>query len=299
MTLDTEKTPMIGIVTVLFNSDDVLPGFFSSLASQLGISYHLYVIDNSKSDSGSRLSAELAEKYGIKATIVFNNENKGVAEGNNQGIELALKEGCEYVLLANNDIEFDNPHLISSLRSQITERNLAAITPKIYYYGHEKRIWYAGGKFSVFRATAYHFGDEELDQGQYDSLDLIEYAPTCFVLIKREVFDKIGIMDPKYFVYFDDTDFMWRMHRAGLPLGFAPHEIIQHKVSFSTGGSLSNFSIYYGTRNRCFYIKKHYGFLQKIASFGFFFASRAIKLALYTPDQRKALLTGLRDGLKQ
>ena len=95
--------PLIGIVTVLYNSDKVLEDFFTSLAAQENVHYRLYVIDNGTTDSGSRLSRELAQAHGIAAVCVFNNANVGVAKGNNQGIELALADGCTHVLLANND----------------------------------------------------------------------------------------------------------------------------------------------------------------------------------------------------
>jgi GT2 family glycosyltransferase len=102
----------IGIVTVLYNSDDVLHGFFASLAKQQGILYRLYVIDNGTTDSGTRLSQALAAEHGIDAVCVFNNANVGVAKGNNQGIELALKDACTHVLLANNDTEFGSTTIL-------------------------------------------------------------------------------------------------------------------------------------------------------------------------------------------
>src|SRR5579864_1291935 len=96
----------VGIVTVLYNSDEVLPEFFASLSLQKDVSFRLYVIDNGTTDSGNRLSETLAREHGIDAVCVFNNANVGVAKGNNQGIALALADGCPYVLLANNDTAF-------------------------------------------------------------------------------------------------------------------------------------------------------------------------------------------------
>lgn len=288
---------MIGIVTVLFNSDDVLPGFFESLAKQQGVRYRLYVIDNSKTDSGSRVSRELADQYGVDTKIHFNNANVGVAKGNNQGIEMALHDGCDYVLLSNNDIEFSNPNLIANLTEKIDNNQLAAIVPKIYYYGHERRIWCAGGRFSLIRATTPHFGDGEQDCGQYDSKTIIDYAPTCFMLLHKSVFKKVGAMDEKYFVYYDDVDFLWRMRKAGLAVGFDGSEIIQHKVSYSTGGSESEFSVYYGTRNRLYFIRKNYNLGLALIAFSFFFGTRMLKIASFKAAQRSAMWRGIRDGL--
>lgn len=292
------RTGLIGIVTVLFNSDDVLPGFFESLARQRGVRYRLYVIDNSKTDSGCHISRELAAQYGIDAEIHFNDANVGVARGNNQGIERALRDGCEHVLLANNDIEFENPALLVNLVAQMVERQLAAIVPKIYFYGLDRKIWFAGGRFSVLRATTPHFGEGEEDRGQYDAVSLIDYAPTCFMLIRASVFEQIGKMDEKYFVYYDDSDFLWRMKQAELPVGFSAHEIVLHKVSYSTGGGVSEFSLFYGARNRIYFIRKHYSLFSSSLSLTLFFSSRILKAASLTSSQRAAMWRGIRDGLR-
>lgn len=297
-TADHADSDLIGIVTVLFNSDDVLPGFFESLARQRGVRYRLYVIDNSKTDSGCLISRELSDKYGIDAEIVFNDANLGVAKGNNQGIERALRDGCEHVLLANNDIEFESADLLRNLISQMGERQLAAIVPKIYFYGVGRKIWFAGGQFSVLRATTPHFGEGEDDNGQYDSISVIDYAPTCFMFIRASVFQKIGRMDEKYFVYYDDSDFLWRMRLAGLPVGFSPQEIVLHKVSYSTGGGVSEFSLFYGARNRIYFIRKHYSVFVSVLSLSLFFVSRVFKAISLTSSQRAAMWRGIRDGLR-
>ena len=97
---------LIGIITVLYNSDSVLPGFFSSLRDQTERRFRLYVIDNSAADSGLKLAKALAQASGVDAVFKFNDANVGIAAGNNQGIDLALADGCTHVLLANNDTEF-------------------------------------------------------------------------------------------------------------------------------------------------------------------------------------------------
>jgi len=289
---------LVGIVTVLFNSDDVLPGFFKSLANQKDIRFRLYVIDNSKIDSGCRVSRQLADQYGIDMEIIFNNANVGVAKGNNQGIELALRDQCDYVLLSNNDIEFDNDRLIANLVDKLFNSKLSAVVPKIYYYGLGKKIWFAGGEFNRLRATCPHYGDGEDDVGQYDSLIHTEYAPTCFMLIRSDVFSKIGLMDEKYFVYYDDTDFLWRMRECRLKVGFEAKEFILHKVSYSTGGGESEFSIYYGTRNRIYFIKKNYKMMNLIASFAFFYISRVLRAFKYNSKQRSVMWRAIKDGIQ-
>jgi GT2 family glycosyltransferase len=76
------------------------------------------------------------------------------------------------------------------------------------------------------------------------------------------VFEVIGVMDERYFVYSDDVDFMYRAMRAGLKLYLLPEAKLWHKVSGLTGGALSEFSLYYGSRGRALFLYKHFGRLQ-------------------------------------
>ena len=262
---------LIGIVTVLFNSDDVLPGFFQSLACQQDVRYRLYIIDNSKTDSGCQISRKLADSYGIDSIILFNDANVGVAKGNNQGVELALNDGCEYILLSNNDIEFDESFLLTKLEDVLASSNQAAVVPKIYYFNPANLIWYAGGRFSHLRSITPHQRFNVYDDGRKEPSRLVEYAPTCFILMKSFVFKKIGYFDERYFVYYDDSDFVLKLNKSGEQIIYYPDLFIRHKVSSSTGGGESDFTIFYITRNRLFFILKNYkGFAKLLALFYYF-----------------------------
>lgn len=285
----------IGIVTVLYNSDDVLPGFFTSLAAQQGIRYRLYVIDNSATDSGTRLSKSLAAEHGIDAVCLFNNANVGVAKGNNQGIELALKDGCTQVLLANNDTEF-GPTTILDLWTALDGGRERAVTPKIYYYEGEKVIWYAGGHINAWLMRTPHYGDRETDRGQWDHQRYVGYAPTCFMLLDRTVFEQVGLMDERYFVYYDDSDFVWRMAQQGLRIRYAPEALVLHKVSFSTGGGLSPFSLYYTNRNRLYFVRKNLKGVQKALAFAYMMVTRVPRLCLLPKKLSERGWAGLKDG---
>jgi GT2 family glycosyltransferase len=290
------KEPKIGLVTVLYNGKEVLEGFFKSLGKQTYKNSILYVIDNSPNKEAFDLAKKLAKDHNINAEFVYNNANLGVAKGNNQGIELALKDKCEYVLLLNNDIEFD-ANTIENMVTFAEENNEEIMVPKIYYYGTNK-IWMAGGHISKLKGTTPHRGNMEEDLGQYDNIEYINYAPTCFMLIKKNVFENVGLMDEKYFVYYDDTDFVWRANKKGYKILYYPKVIVYHKVSFSTGGGESLFSIYYLTRNRIYFIKKNFSLFYRFISLSFFYTTRGIKYFLYNREQKNSLLQGLKDGAK-
>lgn len=68
----------------------------------------------------------------------------------------------------------------------------------------------------------------------------------------------IGLFDEKYFVYFDDADWVYRYVEAGGGLLYDGKFLVEHKVSTSTGGNTSKFSVFYSTRNRIYFARKNY-----------------------------------------
>ncbi len=296
MQITKASSSFIGIVTVLFNSGEVLPDFFQSLSLQNGVKFKLYVIDNSDNSSGSKLSKLLSKKYNIDSEIIFNNNNVGVAAGNNQGIALALRDGCTHILFANNDTEFKTG-VIEDLLINLTSSNTSAISPKIYFYG-TNRLWFAGGSMSAWRAKNTHWFYGDQDKNQINKPTIITYAPTCFLLVDASVISVVGLMDENYFCYWDDTDFIFRLIMHGYKLLYDPNVCISHKVSFSTGGDKSPFSVYYNNRNRLYYVRKNNSGLIKIYSIFFILLTRAVRLFQFPKILRSSLIDGLYDGFK-
>jgi GT2 family glycosyltransferase len=287
--------PKIGLVTVLYNGLEVLQGFFESLSKQTYKNYILYIVDNSPNQLALNEAKILANKYNVPSVFIYNNANLGVAKGNNQGIEKSLESACDYILLLNNDIEFDSSS-IKDMVDYAQNHDESIIVPKIYYYGTNK-IWMAGGYISKVRGISPHRGDGEDDYGQYNKVEYVNYAPTCFMLIDSEVFKRVGTMDEKYFVYFDDTDFIYRTNSFGYKIVYLPKCVVGHKVSFSTGGGESLFSIYYTTRNRIYFINKNFGVFFKVISLSYFYLTRIITYIKYNPEQRKRMLSAIYDAM--
>jgi GT2 family glycosyltransferase len=247
-----EKSSLVGVVTVTFNSGKVVHGFIDSVLRQSHAEFVLYVVDNASSDETLKLLSGYEDS---RIMVIPNQVNVGVAEGNNVGIRAALKDGCTSVLLVNNDTEFDSD-LVSKMLAGLEAHQCDMVVPKILYFDQPDKIWCAGGTLSRLRGSAMHFGGDQKDDGSFDRPRAINYSPTCCMLIKREVFTRVGLMDSNYFVYFDDTDFCQRAYQAGVRFFYLPSARLLHKVGSLTGGSESDFSTRYGVRNRVYYLLK-------------------------------------------
>ncbi len=284
----------LALITVLYHSDVVLEDFFSSIAIQTHKDYTLYLIDNSFNTKTEQLIIDLTLKYSINAYKHINTGgNIGVAAGNNIGIKRALNDGFNDFILLNNDIVFNQHFLFSEILHLSNTYKL--ITPNILYFGTNK-IWMAGGHMDYYRALGVHNGmgnDNELAP----SSGLVTYAPTCFLYIHSAVIESIGLMDEKYFAYYDDTDFILRCLRKSYLIWYEKSLIVYHKVSTSSGGENSPFYAYYGSRNKIYFIRKNFKGIHKYFLLFYTFITRIGFYIKYNALCKKKLLQGLRDGM--
>jgi hypothetical protein len=144
------------------------------------------------------------------------------------------------------------------------------LSPKIYYApGYEyhadrylaenkgKVIWFAGGEVDWVNVLGHHLGVDDVDRGQFDQEKEIFFATGCAFFVKKEVLEKVGLLDPQFFLYLEDLDFSLRVIKAGFKILFIPQAIVYHKNAASSGGSGSKLQNYYLTRNRLLFASKH------------------------------------------
>ena len=247
--MDSAPVPgRIGVITVLYRSERVLPEFLACVAAQTHRDCIAIAVDNA---SGDR-SATLCRDHGFR--VIENDDNRGVAAANNQGITAALEAGCEYILLLNNDVRF-GPELFTQLLVGTRTHNCEMTTPMMYLYSEPETIWCAGGGLQHWLGERpVHYGEGQRDTGQFTADRRVEFTPTCCVLIHRDVFERVGMMDERYFVYWDDTDFMLRAQRTGVTLYLLTQAKLWHHVGAS---STNDFAVRYATRNHAYYLRKH------------------------------------------
>src|SRR3989344_8476608 len=192
------------------------------------------VVDNFSSDG----SQEALPK---EKDIVYiqNQDNFGYAGGNNVGIKYALERNADAVLILNNDTFVDSK-LILNLIDVLDQGDV--ISPKIFFArGFEfhklryspkdlgKVIWSAGGEIDWSNVLGKHLGVDEVDRGQFGVRKQITFATGACMFVKREVFEKIGYFDEKYFLYLEDMDFCMRAKKAGFRIIFEPSAVVSHK----------------------------------------------------------------------
>jgi len=288
----------LAIITVLYNSNEVLEEFIKSFSTQTYQNFSLYLIDNSASDSTDMLIGSLAKKYAVNKIIHIKNAiNNGAAGGNNVGITAALKTNCDFIFLKNTDIKFDDNNLLQKAVDFLLLSGEKIMVPKIFTAQKEK-IWMAGAGFNNPLAKAKHYGYGKKDIAKYAISRHVKYAPTTFMFLRKEVFENVGLLDEKYFAYFEDGDFIFRSNKKGYKIIYWPLINVEHLESHTTGGNASLFVLYYAVRNRIYFSKKNLPIYKWFITFPYIVLLNLFNLIKYDTAQRKAAIRGIIDGFK-
>lgn len=211
-----------------------------------------------------------------KVNFIINAQNYGFAAGNNLGIKKALSLDSSHIILLNNDTVVDKNAILELVRFSMTDNTIGLVSPKIYFApGFEfhydkylssdrgKVIWYAGGDIDWNNMYAKHRGVDEVDKGQYNGKMETVFTTGCCMLIKKKVIDEIGLLDEKYFMYYEDIDYSMKVRSRWYKVYYDPQAFIWHKNASSSGRPGSPLHVYYQTRNRLYFGMKFAPFRTK------------------------------------
>lgn len=271
MSTGKHQFPSVAIVIVNWNSFDVTAQCLESLKSLDYPNFQVVLIDNGSNDgSGRKLKSEFPE-----VTLIESHNNLGFTGGNNLGIQYALDYGHDLVMLLNNDT-IVTPTFAGILIERLTSEGLVAIQPKIMFNYDRSIIWNAGGKFLSFLSLPKTRGEGLKDDGRFDSLRYTDWITGCCFLIQADTIREIGLLDDKFFIYYEDTDWSLKLRQLGIQLGFEPSAVIYHEAGMSDKnrdkhgeGNVSPFAHYQGVRNHLFIVRRYAKGLDLLGSWSY------------------------------
>jgi GT2 family glycosyltransferase len=298
------KEPKIAIIIINWNTYQLTFNCLKSLEACIYKNKTIFFVDNgSKDGSGDKIALEFPEINYIK-----NTKNEGFTGANNKALKIILKQNFDYALLLNNDTQV-NPNFLCHLEARMSsDKNLAATQPLILDLQNKNTIWNAGGSLNTF----FCFFKTKYSRTTYKPKLKIDtstqWISGCCVLVNIQVIKKVGLLDNRFFAYFEDADWSIRMTNLGYKLGVVPESIIYHLKSGSTKknntfneGYLSPYAHYLNVRNHIYLIKKHSFFnsigswtyqILKIISYSIYFVLRG------RFEKLKMVWRGLLDGIK-
>lgn len=259
--MNASARPPLAVITVAYNSADVLPGFLDSLRDGLaGVeSPKIVVADNASSDD----SAEIAANHPIRPRVVRTGRNGGYSAGINAAVATVRPD--RDVLILNPDIRL-LPGSAVRLLEELSDRSVGAVAPKIFNEdGSVNRsvrrepslatMW-SDSLVGTNIASRIGLGELVSTPSLYRDGGTIDWATGAALLIAADVRARVGLWDESFFLYSEEVDYLKRIRDGGFKVLFAPGAQCVHiGGAYHQNSQLSALM----TRNRIRYYRRNNG----------------------------------------
>jgi len=248
----TTTFPLVGIVVLNFNGRDCLPRCLQSLQSLRYPHFFVVVVDNASKDD----SFVTAQKQFPQWTYILSHENKGFATGMNVGMRAAFERGADFVWLFNNDAwaEADSLGLLMAVASQ--NEQVGLLSPYVFD-AETKRLWFGKGRIDFLCMRALH--EVPSPQEQAAQWHRSKFLTGCALLVKKVVFERVGGLDERFFLYYEDADLSLRTWKQGFQVLVVPQALVWHGEQSKANPQ----KLYYLVLSGLLFFEKHATFWQK------------------------------------
>jgi GT2 family glycosyltransferase len=249
---DTLETyPVVGVLTVSYQRPENVLECLRSVKRDPYPTKRILVIDNGHSGA-----AELVHEAHADVEIL-RLENHGLASAVNIGVRALLAQGCEFVLLLNDDVVIARDFIEQAVAAAVVDPRAASVTGPIYYYDDPERLWYAGGEILWWLGKTYHRG-RRVPWGPAFRIDRrVGYGGGAATLYPATALRATGAWDERYFLVFEECDWCVRASRLGWHHLYTAGPKSWHKVSASFGGEKAATYLYFLFRNNLRFMWKH------------------------------------------
>jgi len=258
----------LSIIIVSWNIRDQLKNCLQSIhAFTKDLNIEIFVVDNNSSDGTCRM---VFEKFPI-VKLVGNKANVGFAKANNQAMYLCTGR---YVLLLNPDTVIYQKSFANMIKFMDSHPNAAACTCKIL--DNKKNIFCFRTKEltlkdELFRDTLFGWlfssCRKQLEKMDYNRTQKVNRIPGTCMMVRREVVEKVGMLDERYFLYVEDDDWCRRINQIG-EIYYVANAAIEH-LQGKSSEQVREKAWRVGTNSRFLFYEKYYGnfptFLLRIA----------------------------------
>ena len=271
------EAPSVAVVLINLCAEDDTAECIRSLQASEYPSLRIVLVDNGSPDgSGERLHALFPD-----AVYLQTGANLGFTGGNNLGLRRALADGCDYVLILNNDTVIDRACVARLVDVAQADDRAGAVGGKILFYDAPERIWFGGGDFSRSRALGVHRSEglPDADPAE-ETVEEVSFLTGCCMLIPAAVLREVGGFEEDFFIYVEDVDLSLRIATAGYRLLYNPRARLFHRVPLESG-PIPPHKIVLRDRNRRRLARRRYRPADRLRFALFFYPSRVVRAAQY------------------
>lgn len=236
--------PLVWCVVLNRNRRDDTLECLKSLRAGRYCNVRTMVLDCDSSDG----SVDAIRTECPEVEVVRLHENRGYAGNNNVGIRRALEQGADWVFLLKEDTLLASDCLERLVEVGESDPVIGVVGPLVYHYDEPEVIQSAGGGLTR-RWEGFHFGQNERDEGRFREPRTVEWISGCAILVRRQVIESVGMLDERFFIYWEETEWCLRARQAGWRILNVPAAKVWHKGvqrEYRPRPSVT----YYNTRNR-------------------------------------------------
>ncbi len=219
------------VAVILLNYPDAPRGDLAACVASLDAQRYpsdrwtLFIVNNGVSEEERRQAQRLAPR----ARLLDNERNLGWGAGNNRAVRVAVEEGFDCCVMLNIDVVAEPDWLARLVEAAEQRPDVQILQSKILLHG-TTRVNSLGNRIQFLGfGYCYGYGREDAACRPLASVD---YASGAAMLVKRRVFERVGLFREEYFMYYDDVEFCWRARVAGCRIGLAVSSVCYHKYSF-------------------------------------------------------------------
>ncbi len=257
--------------------------------------YKIVIIDNGSPDDSEKILCGRFPQHHFIQT----GKNLGYAGGNNIGIRFALERQAEFVLILNNDAILAADVLQIFIGASLIYSQGGIFAPKIYDRQGTQNVYSAGVVWDPKELTFVDLKNSISNQNDFMTPKTIDFATGCALFIKTEVFQKVGLFDPRFFLTWEDIDYCYQARKYDYQTMIIPQAKVWHKLSASfEGGHKGPQFQYYSMRNRFLWVEKNLKGSERIKVFfkftkDVYTTMRALCHRRVPPEQTLILKSGL------
>lgn len=252
----------IAVVTINWNGWRLTLACLAALRASVGAEWHLFLVDNASDDD----SRDHLRGLGDDVTLIEAPINGGWTGGNNIGLRHALAAGYRHLFLLNNDA-FVEPDTLARLRDIAEGFPNEAHRPILgpVHKGEATHDYdFTAATLDAKTGIPAWIPAEALGPRLNQPLIETAYISGAAIFAGRHHFEAIGLLDDRFYLNFDDTDWCRRAVAAGFPLLMVRDAAIRHIGSASIGGRHSVLQTYFLTRNRLLFARKHCSRIERL-----------------------------------
>lgn len=251
---DLGRLPLVYVIILNWNLPfDTVKCVESVLASDYP-NFRVLVVDNASTDDSVEI---FKQRFNQKIEILVLDKNYGFGQGNNYGIRMAIQQNADYTLLLNNDTFVDATMISEMVSCARTDATIGIVGPLIFYADNPRSVWFSGMRFWKQLYVVQRGLHVSLNSNLNQRCEYVDFVSGCGMLVDRSLWMEVGFFSPEYYMYYEDLDLCLRSKKSGFKIVTSLKAQMWHKVSASSGGSLSPLKQYYQIKSSLIFYKRY------------------------------------------